>query len=88
MGRGPPVDDGHLQSRCYMRLLIAIVVAAVIPVSLSSEQPRLPDPGALGPFAIGHTSLLLTDARPDPSVPNIRGTRRIGVGPDPIQWTD
>jgi hypothetical protein len=62
-----------------MRLLIAIVVAAAIPVSISSEQPRRPDPSDLGPFAIGHTRLLLIDSRPDPSAPPTRGTRTIGV---------
>ena len=59
-----------------MRLLIALVVAAAIPISYrhSSRAWR-----STGPFAIGHTWFVVTDTRPDPSDDVVRGTRPINV---------
>ena len=45
-----------------MRLAIALSIALAVSLSASSAHaPKPADPGALGPYAIGHTSFLVVD---------------------------
>ena len=58
-----------------MKSVLAVVVALAVPVSAIGQSP--PDPGSVGPYAIGHTSFRTIDTRPDPS--GLRVDRPIGV---------
>jgi hypothetical protein len=62
-----------------MKQIVIVAVAVILPLSTSSRAARPPDPGDLGPYAIGHTSFVVVDTHTDPSSPQVRGTRPIGV---------
>jgi len=46
-----------------MRLIAALAITCAVSLSaMPSAPPSVPDPGAPGPYAVGHTSFLLEDA--------------------------
>ena len=62
-----------------MRLVIALGlgVALVVPFAASSARSDIPDPGAVGLYAVAHTSFVVVDASRDTS--STFGGRPIGV---------
>ncbi len=62
-----------------MKQIAAFTVVVLLSLSAAAKSSHPPDPGALGPYAIGHTSLVVVDTNADPSSPQVRGTRPIGV---------
>jgi predicted dienelactone hydrolase len=62
-----------------MKQTATFTLAVLLSLSAAAQRPDRPDPGALGPYAIGHTSFAVVDTNPDPTSPQVRGTRPIGV---------
>ena len=62
-----------------MKQIATFTVAVFLLFSAAARSSDPPDPGALGPYAIGHTSFVVVDTNADPSSPQVRGTRPIGV---------
>src|SRR5262245_17993390 len=60
-----------------MKEIVGFVAAVMIPLSAPAQNSRPPDLGALGPYAIGHTSFAVVDT--NTAVSGKRGIRPIGV---------
>lgn len=62
-----------------MKYLGALFATLAISLSALAQTPRGPDPREMGPYAIGHTSFGVVDTNVDPSRPQVRGIRPVGV---------
>ncbi len=62
-----------------MKQIATFTVAVLLLLSATAKSSGPPDPGDSGPYAIGHTSFAVVDTNVDPSRPQVRGVRPIGV---------
>lgn len=58
-------------------VITGLAIALVFSITVAAQVSPVPEPGALGPYVIGHTTFVVVDTNPDPS--SVRGIRPVGV---------